>query len=128
MSKQKIYLDEFNKLEIEVDSLAENVLKKTGYYAMSEVRRLSPRGHNNRPHKYAETWFCDIDLYKMTATVYNSNNYRLAHLLEFGHFNVNGKGGLKWVQPQYHVGEAAEEASDFCENELKNANLQVEFK
>lgn len=92
--------------------------------AQETVRYLkanSPKGVRKK-QKYSMTWKADrkkhyTGAYRWSMTVYNEKNYRLTHLLEYGHAKVNG--GRTTAQP--HIAPAEE----LCEQFLTDAVLDI---
>lgn len=68
--------------------------------------------------KYASSWADTVlseNRFKRYTTVYNKKHYRLTHLLEFGHANVNG--GRTPAYP--HIAKAQYEAEEMLERLIK---------
>lgn len=68
---------------------------------LQQVRRFAPGG---RPSgAYSSDWTFEdrrVGRFKTVSTVYNSEHYQLAHLLEFGHAGKNGSRKT-WRVPGY---------------------------
>lgn len=110
----KLELAVMENLEIYLANTQENVDKavlETAEETVEELSRTSPR----RPQggEYAESWAHKRDnqargKWWMSRIVYaKAPNYRLTHLLEFGHAKVNG--GRVSAQP--HIRQAEENAA-----------------
>ena len=59
---------------------------------LQSVRHFAPGGRT--ADNYAPSWTYEnrkVNRFRTEATVYNSEHYRLTHLLEFGHIGKNGK-------------------------------------
>ncbi|MCH4205188.1 MAG: hypothetical protein LKF53_02190 [Solobacterium sp.] len=67
--------------------------------------------------KYPKTWKSNLEKGRITVTahVYNSKNYRLTHLLEFGHAKANG--GRTRAFP--HIAEVNDWAQEEVERTIK---------
>ena len=110
----KLAIAVMENLEIYLANTQEGVdaaVLETAKETVEELNRTSPR----RPQggEYAESWDQKMDnksrgKWWMSRIVYaKSPNYRLTHLLEFGHAKVNG--GRAPAQP--HIRQAEENAA-----------------
>lgn len=84
-------------VDLSIDEVAEQAEQK-----LKSVRRFAPDG--NPSGKYSNDW--ETETYKTgrfstKAVVYNVENYRLTHLLEFGHVTRNGTGRTFDPTPAY---------------------------
>ena len=71
---------------------------------LQQVRRFAPDG--NPSGAYSSDWTSEdrrAGRFKKTSTVYNSDHYQLAHLLEFGHAGKNGSRTTWRVQGYEHI-------------------------
>lgn len=115
---EKQYTSWFQALNQEISTQAiEQAAKETVRY----LKANSPKG-TRKNKKYAMTWKADKNkhftgAYKWSMTVYNDKNYRLTHLLEYGHAKQNG--GRTNAQP--HIAPAEE----LCEQFLMDAVLDI---
>ena len=84
-------LDEFGK---EAEEAIKSAMLDTAIEAMHKlraVRTFSPRG--NPTGAYSASWTIDVDAkkrFRNDVVVYNEKQYRLAHLLEWGHAKRSG--------------------------------------
>lgn len=104
---EKQYTSWFQALNEEISTQAvEEAAAETVRY----LKANSPKGDRKR-QKYAKTWKADRNkhftgAYRWSMTVYNDKNYRLTHLLEYGHAKVGAKGGRTQAIP--HIAPAEE--------------------
>lgn len=77
-------LEEFGA---EVASVTETVSYDVAQQAKSKLRQKSAGDFSNITGSYRRGWRAELRKYNygVTATVYNKTDYRLTHLLEFGH-------------------------------------------
>lgn len=103
------YLDEFKQ------TTDENILeacKETRDSVLPELKANSPKNTG----KYAKAWYSTIEKFgSRTEIILRNRQYRLVHLLEFGHAKRNG-GRTK---PQPHVEPAQTHADDLFLKLLK---------
>ena len=96
------YLDEFK------EATTENVYeacKETSDVILADLKASSPRDTG----KYARSWIATIDKAGSWArAILHDRQYRLVHLLEYGHAKVNGGR----TRPQPHVEPAQSNADD----------------
>lgn len=92
-----------------------------------EIAKLSPSGDNHRAHKYSETWKVYGNKQTLSAIVYNKDNYRLTHLLENGHLNINSKNKLIWVPPQPHISVGFDNTKGKFEKDMEDIDVDIDI-
>ena len=101
----------------EYADLADDSIKKAVTKAAKTVKDEIQANAPVRTGKYAESWKTKKTLEKTHAqeiTVYSSNRYQIAHLLEFGHAKRNG--GRVAAQP--HIAAAEQKGIEQLEEEI----------
>lgn len=93
-----------------LEDIEEDVVKNTNSIikeAKAELIATSPKGANDekdeRDEPYYQGWAVKTakkGIHKYSRVVWNKTNYRLTHLLEFGHVKRNG---TDWVEAQPHI-------------------------
>lgn len=95
--------------QADVDAAIEETAKET----VEELNRTSPVRKGKGGGKYAKSWDYKKDgtirgMYRNSTVVYaEGKQYRLTHLLEFGHAKVNGGR----VEARPHIRQAEENAA-----------------
>lgn len=129
MSNSSVKLEDFDGIDIQIDrEKLRYSVKKAGEKMVKNLNVLSPKGKNHRAKKYSETWEELYDSKELEVIVWNRYNYRLTHLLEHGHLNVNVKGGIGWVAPRPHIRQAYEPVKDYFEKRMEDIGLTAKFK
>lgn len=77
----------------EVASVTVDVVEVVADDARKKLRSKSTGSFRDRTGKYRRGWRAELRKTNtgVTATVYNKTDYRLTHLLEYGHIMRNGK-------------------------------------
>lgn len=117
-------LEEFRDIEFDV---LNETLKKVGKETANELKATSPVLRGRNPHrikgKYAKGWTTKSvsqNGRRVQVVVHNSTEYRLTHLLEYGHIKVLwGKRTHERVPAYPHIKKAEENAIEKLETELK---------
>ena len=125
MSKAKVNIDKLatevvKQLDVYRDITVEimtEAVNETAKATVAELKKTSPRDSG----EYAKSWKSKRDKslkgkWAYSKIVYNDKHYRLTHLLEKGHANVNG--GSTAAQP--HIAPAEEMAKRLFEETLIN--------
>lgn len=137
MSKSKINIDQLelevartlDKYAVMTYKVASEVVEQTAKDTVARLKELSPKNRGN----YAKTWKYDKSqikrgLWRFSTVVYNSKNYRLTHLLEYGHDIVNKKGERKGrTDAQPHISTAEEIAKEEMVNNMIDALSNIGF-
>ena len=124
-----INIKDFKKLNVTIDrEKLRYSVKKAGDKMVKNLDVLSPKGRNHRARKYSETWDAMYDSKALEVVVWNKYNYRLTHLLEHGHLNVNVKGGIGWVSPKPHIKQAYTPVEKYFEERLKKIGIEAKFE
>lgn len=108
----QLAVEVMRNLEIYLANTQEDVdtaVLETSEETVAELQKTSPRRDGGG--EYAESWAHKRDpnirgKWRMSRVVYSRREYRLTHLLEFGHAKVNG--GRVSAQP--HIRNAEENA------------------
>lgn len=105
-------LDEYGD---EVRTAMYDAVRKTANNARKEVRANSKA----KWKRYKSGWSVKYETTRLSidAHVYNRTKYMLAHLLEFGHLNKQGK---RVVEPMEHIAPVNNKTGDEVVKELKN--------
>jgi len=85
---------------------------------VSDLRQNSPVRKGKGGGKYARGWTTIVtaeDRYGKKETVYNRSQYRITHLLEFGHAKVNG-GRVRAIP---HIEPAERRAIESLEEKVR---------
>ena len=101
----------------EVIEAAEEAIETTATEAVKEVKARSPK----RTGKYRKGWAKKIEKGRLgsKAIVYNRTQYRITHLLEFGHVLKVG-GRTKGRAPAYpHIAEVNDKMPDMFARNLE---------
>ena len=105
------YLTEYKE---DISEAVENVSNRVGKEATNELKDKSPKLTGD----YAKGWRLKKDKIgknRYTVKIHNKTNYRLTHLLEFGHVTRNG--GRTRAIP--HIRPIEEKYKKIFEQELK---------
>lgn len=105
------YLTEYKE---DISEAVENVSNRVGKAATNELKEESPKLTGD----YAKGWRLKKDKIgknRYTVKIHNKTNYRLTHLLEFGHVTRNG--GRTRAIP--HIRPIEEKYKKIFEQELK---------
>lgn len=119
-------LDRYSVMTSEV---AKEVVEKTAKDTVKRLKELSPKDRGN----YANTWKYDKSqikrgLWRFSTVVYNEKNYRLTHLLEYGHDIFNKKGEKKGrTTAQPHIAKAEDIALEEMTNNMIDALSNIGF-
>ena len=121
----KLSLEILRELKVYQNNTVESVTKavvETAKETVKELRRISPVGQTG---EYAKNWAYKRDpelrgKWRFSMVVYSKKpDYRLTHLLEYGHAKVNGGR----VQGIPHIRIAEQHAIKLLEQKLKS-NIQ----
>lgn len=105
---QKELQELIEEYESEVNKAIEEALPEVGKETVKELKKTSPEDRG----KYKKTWKSKIEEDRLgkKLIVYNSDNYRLTHLLEHGHAIVSGGRKAGSTEAIEHIGPAQEKA------------------
>ena len=97
--------------------------------AAEKLREASPVGTGKRAGQYAKGWTVKENK-KSESIIWNATDYRLTHLLEWGHqVVVHGNATEKFTSPQSHIKEVEqwvkEEYPTRFEEELINQYMGI---
>ncbi len=85
----------FSTYSNNIDEILDDSLRKIAIEAKKELKARSPRGKSSRSNKYYRSWYVrkqKASAEKSYGYVVANHEYRLTHLLEYGHDIVkNGK-------------------------------------
>lgn len=101
-----------------IDEEVKETANKIAKEAKEDLMNDSPRSKKERSQKYYKGWAIKKKINKngkYVLAIWNKTNYRLTHLLEFGH-NVKNGGKVKAVP---HIRKVEEKMSKEFEEELK---------
>lgn len=100
----------------EVASVTVKVVEEVGKDARKKLRSKETGSFKDRTGDYRRGWRAEFKKTRTgaTATVYNETDYRLTHLLEYGHIMRNGKRSKAYP----HIAEVNDEAIRQFEQEL----------
>ena len=101
-----------------IDEDVKETANKIAKEAKEDLINDSPRSRKERSQKYYKGWAIKKKINKngkYVLAIWNKTNYRLTHLLEFGH-NVKNGGKVKAVP---HIRKVEEKMSKEFEEELK---------
>ena len=106
-----------SEYEAEVKETIEETLPKVGKETVKELKETSPKDRG----KYQKTWTSKIEEDRLgkKLIVYNSENYRLTHLLEHGHALVSGGRKVGETKAIEHIEPAQEKAVEKVIKEIK---------
>lgn len=110
----KAIKEEFEDWSQETADIVKDCVTEATIAAKKMLWENSPRDSGN----YAISWDDKVlseNRFKRLTTVYNKKHYRLTHLLEFGHANVNG--GRTPAYP--HIARVQYEAEEMLERLIK---------
>lgn len=107
----------------EVQDAQNAVIQEVCDECVEELKRTSPVGNGKGRGQYARNWKHKVTLNRArqyVETVYNQGQYRLTHLLEYGHDLVSKNGKLYGrTKAIPHIKPAEEHAIENYERELK---------
>lgn len=118
-----------DKYAVMTSEVAKEVVEQTAKDTVARLKELSPKDRGN----YAKTWKYDKSqirrgLWRFSTVVYNDKNYRLTHLLEYGHDIVNKNGDKKGrTTAQPHIAKAEEIALEEMTNNMIDALSNIGF-
>lgn len=101
-----------------IDEEVKETANKIAKEAKEDLMNDSPRSKKERSQKYYKGWAIKKKINKngkYVLAIWNKTNYRLTHLLEFGH-NVKNGGKVKAVP---HIRKVEEKMSKEFGEELK---------
>lgn len=101
-----------------IDEEVKETVNKIAKEAKEDLINDSPRSKKERSQKYYKGWAIKKKINKngkYVLSIWNKTNYRLTHLLEFGH-NIKNGGKAKAVP---HIRKIEEKMSKEFEEELK---------
>lgn len=110
----KVLSEYKENIDEDVKKTADKIAKE----AKEDLINDSPRSKKERSQKYYKGWTIKKKINKngkYVLAIWNKTNYRLTHLLEFGH-NVKNGGKVKAVP---HIRKVEEKMSKEFEEELK---------
>lgn len=131
MARKTIDLKDFKGINIRVNKeKLTTAIHNSANKLVDNLKVLSPTSNRKRAYKYFETWNAEEYEKMFKATIWNKRNYRLTHLLENGHLQVNKKSGVGWVAPRPHIKPAFESAKPYIVEQMKKAckKLDANFK
>lgn len=96
----------------DVEEILEESKADISKKAVSKLKQTSPKGHRG---KYAQSW--KVGKSKNGLVVFNGTEYRLTHLLEFGHAKRNG--GRTRAIP--HIAPVADFVAKEFEDQVKRS-------
>jgi len=101
-----------NWYDVLTTDMQKEVIEKTAERTVKVLNKTSPRGRRRNKY-YAITWDKKKDpnirgVWRYSMVVYNENNYRLTHLLEYGHVTRSGTR----TKQQPHIASAEQVAYD----------------
>lgn len=97
---------DISKIDINLKPKLTEILKSIGINAVNDLKQKSPK----RTGDYSRAWNYKLNEEKPNVTIYvNSKDYKLTHLLEFGHKKKNNKG---FVLPKKHLEPVYEKYAD----------------
>lgn len=105
----------------DVETATKTAIDKTAKKTVKQLRNYRPNGAENygRWDKYLKGWTSSEDKlakYQYRRTIHNKTRYSLAHLLEKGHKDKNGKPHSR-AYP--HIEIAEDKAKNWFEEELE---------
>ena len=111
----------------EAVSITQNVILNTANYAKDELQKETTGKFKNRTGDYRKDWavmmrktngWKNLPGHGAYATVYNKTNYRLTHLLEYGHAVRRGGRTVGQASEYPHILEVQNKALSVLEREL----------
>lgn len=110
-------LEEYGSQVLEV---TEKVAKKTSREARLDLRHV-PESVIGGTGQYTRGWRASFETNKLNvkATVYNSSDWQLTHLLEYGHQVKRGGRTVGEAKPHEHIEPVKQWAFDEFEKRLK---------
>lgn len=109
-------LDDYSE---EVRETIAEIVDEAGQEAAQKLR--AKRHGKNDWQKYPKTWTSTTETTRtgVTAHVHNTKNYRLAHLLEFGHAIKSGGRTVGSADAYPHISEVNEEVQKDLDDMIK---------
>lgn len=106
-----------NKLEVDIDTKSDNLLKKTGAYVFKDVKLNTPVDTG----RLKRSWKMDRDLNKVTI----SNNTSYARHVEFGHRTRSSAegGGVKVVTGRHMLRNSVERGKVLLAKEMADIKI-----
>lgn len=111
-------LDQFGD---EAQSIVAEVVETTAKTATNELRKQSTGQFKDRTGKYRRSWTKAIRKANLSveATVYSKDQYRLTHLLEYGHVLKRGGRTIGQVKAFPHISIVNDMCASIVESELR---------
>ena len=111
-------LDQFGD---EAQSIVAEVVETTAKTATNELRKQSTGQFKDRTGKYRRSWTKAIRKTNLSvkATVYSRDQYRLTHLLEYGHVLKRGGRTIGQVKAFPHISIVNDMCANIVESELR---------
>ncbi len=130
-NKKRIDISEYKGIRSAID--IGNIVTRSAQDMVENLKELSPKGarfKNGSGESYASGWTYEYSPYNDTAIVYNETNYRLAHLLEYGHTIDNTRDSSKrgWAAPQPHIIKAFQKVAPQFVKKMYDADVDIEFE
>ncbi len=107
-------MEELTAYSNEVSEDLKEAIKATAKECVADIKQAAPV----RTKKYKKNWKTKVEYDSRTDTrvaIYNKDEYRLTHLLEYGHAKVGGGR----VEGRPHIAPAEEKAARTLENKVK---------
>lgn len=112
---QKELMKMLTSYKDDISEIVEKDANKIGKEATEELKKISPEGARKQ---YSKGWKLKKekkDKNRYSVKLYNSTDYKLTHLLEFGHATRDGG----YTQEQPHIRPTEKKYSNKFEKKLK---------